>query len=367
MAQIHALTPEGRLPSAAVAHAAEIADDALGTIPERTAPIQKGADDSFSITDQDGRAALAVTPEGTVMVGATEHREDVAGYRVMDQDGRIAFEVTADGRTHAYDLATGGVPTADTTVLHLFVAAGQSNMSGRGKPIEGPQSPRIMQFGANSRVIEQAPLILDMVDTPTGTSPALFFARDYLATQPAHVGVLLVPAARGATGFSGTPENPASAWTWTKGAAPSPEYALYERSVEQALDAIAAAEAEGYHVIVKGVLWHQGEGNGGTSAERYGNMLDALIADYRADLSHPTLPFMVGQMCPEGIDINPNKVAVDQAHQDTPYRTPFTGFAPATRDGHNPGDTTHFSTVGTAHLGDTYNTAYIQALGNTSR
>lgn len=287
-------------------------------------------------------------------------------FRIRDLAGRVAFMVTDEGKTFIYDPGEPATSAAVTT-LHVFVAAGQSNMSGRGQPVEGPQSSRILQFGANRRQIEQAPLRLDMVDAPSGTSPALFFAQHYLATQPSHVGVLLIPAARGATGFSGSPDSPASGWTWTKGAAPSPDYALYERSVQQTLDAIAAAKTQGYHVIVKGVLWHQGEGNGGMATEAYAALLDNLIADYRADLSHPTLPFLVGQQSPEGMADQPAKYTVDAAHQNTPYRTPFTGFAPATWEGHNEGDTTHFSTVGTSHLGDTYMTAYTQALGNTFR
>lgn len=334
MAQIHALTPEGRLPTAAVAHAAEIADEALGSIPERTAPIQRGAGDGFAITDR---------------------------------DGRVAFEVTPDGRTHAYDLATGSA-SGEVTTLHVFVAVGQSNMQGRGFPIEGPVSPRVMQFGANRRVIEVAPLQLDHVPgEAAGTGPSTFFAHHYLATQPGHVGVLLVPGAYGGTKFTGSVDAPApeGTYTWTHGAAFSPEYDLYARSLAQTLDAVTAAEAAGYHVIVKGVLWHQGEGNGGLATATYAGLLDTLIADYRTDLDHPTLPVMVGQMSPEGMEDQPAKYTVDAAHQDTPYRTPFTGFAPSTRDGHNVGDTTHFSTVGTSHLGDTYATAYIQALGNT--
>ena len=286
---------------------------------------------------------------------------EVGQWRIMDSRGSVAIEVDAQGRTHIYDPHFSGEPTT----LHVFVAAGQSNMSGRGKPLEAPTSPRILQYGANRRVIEPAPVVLDMVDTPSGTSPASFFAHNYLASQPSHVGVLLVPAARGGTAFTGSPSNPAAAWTWTKGAAPAPEYALYERSVQQTLDAIDAAKAQGYHVILKGVLWHQGEGNGGitTYAERF----DPLVADYRTDLDHPTLPVLVGQMCPEGMEATPSKYNVDATHQDTPYRVPFTGFAPATWGGHNEGDTTHFSTVGTAHLGDTYVTAYTQAVGNTQR
>lgn len=330
---------------------------------DRIEPISKGHPDQWRVMDREGAVALAVTEDGSVRVGETEARESREPYRIMDREGRIALAIDSSGRTHIYDSGEGGHSTAKT--LHVFIAAGQSNMSGRGKPIEAPTSPRIMQYGANRRAVEQAPETLDMVDTPSGTSPASFFAHNYLSSQPAHVGVLLVPAARGGTAFTGSPSNPAASWTWTKGAAPAPEYALYERSVQQTLDAIDAAKAQGYHVILKGVLWHQGEGNGGitTYAERF----DPLVADYRTDLDHPTLPVLVGQMCPEGMEATPSKYNVDAVHQDTPYRVPFTGFAPATWDGHNEGDTTHFSTVGTAHLGDTYLTAYMQAVGNTQR
>lgn len=329
-------------------------------------PVEPGDDQTFEIHDLVGRVAFGVTEHGHTRLGDTEVQANEPVFQITDQSGSIAFEIDTHGRTHIYD---HGDDTGhqDVTTLHVFVAAGQSNMSGRGRPVEGPQSPRILQYGANRRILEQAPVILDMVDTPSGTSPALFFARNYLATQPPHVGVLLIPAARGATTFRGSPEDPSDRWTWTNGAALDPEHALYERSVEQTVAAVAAAETQGYHVIIKGVLWHQGEGNNGMATQRYGELLDALIGDYRTDLDHPTLPFLVGQQCPEGMEVTPLKYTVDAAHQDTPYRTPFTGFAPATWNGHNPGDTTHFSTVGTEHLGDTYATAYIQALGNTQR
>lgn len=331
----------------------------------RIEPIQQGHDDQFRVTDERGAIAFSVRSSGDVQVGDLVHQSSIAPYRVTDQDGRIALEVDQQGRTHIYDLATGGTGSSAVTTLHLFVLAGQSNMSGRGQPVEAPVSPRVMQYGANQRVIETAPIRLDMVDTPNGTSPATFFAQNYLAAQPAHVGVLLVPSARGSTAFVGSPTNPAPGWTWTKGAAPDPEFALYERSLAQTLEAIDAARAAGYLVIVKGVLWHQGEGNGGSTI--YSERLDALIADYRTDLGAPNLPFMVGQMVPEGMDVTPSKYVVDEQHQDTPFRTPFTGFAPAARDAHNDGDTSHFSTVGNWHLGDTYMTAYTQALGNTRR
>lgn len=350
-----------------VANAAAAAVDAnpkIELLDSRTKPISPAEDDSLRVRDSSGRVAWEITPKGQSIFGDVAHEASDGGYRIRDKDGRVAFEIDEDGKTRIHDLVGGGLAPDAVTTLHVFVCSGQSNMQGRGFPIEGPQTPRIMQFGATRRILEQAPLQLDMVPgTAAGTSPALFFAEHYLATQPDHVGVLLIPAAMGGTKFTWTETS--DDYTWTNGTAINPEHGLYERSVQQALDGIAAARTAGYHVITKGVLWHQGEGNGGVATSTYAQALDTLISDYRADLGHSTLPVMIGQQCPEGMEDNPAKYTVDAAHQDTPYRTSFTGFAPSTRNGHNVGDTTHFSTVGTKHLGDTYNTAYIQALGNT--
>lgn len=320
------------------------------------------SNDQWRVSDQEHRVALAIDARGNTRIGATTHREATPGFRVLDSDGRMAFEVDADGTTHIFDLAGDGSSGVDT--VHVFVAAGQSNMSGRGQPLVAPTSARILQFGANNRVIEEAPIRLDMVDAPAGTSPALFFAHNYLGSQPSNVAVLLIPAAKGGTTFTGSPESPAAEWTWTKGAAPAPEFALYERSVEQTLDAIAAAKAAGYRVVLKGVLWHQGEGNGGDSPSVYSAALDALIANYRADLGDAHLPVMIGQMCPEGIDLSTGRQGIAGVHESTPTRVTRTGYAAATYDAHNPGDTTHFSTAGTSYLGDTFAAAYLQALGN---
>lgn len=326
--------------------------------------VRPSDDDSWRVRDQAGRVALEVDQVGSTLVGDIKFQSSHVPYRIRDNSGQVAFSIDADGRTFIGEYADGSA-SSHPSVLHVFMAAGQSNMSGRGRPVEGPQSARILQFGANRRVIEPAPLQLDMVDSPAGTSPALFFAHHYLATQPSTVGVLLVPVARGGTTFTGSPAEPSDIWTWVKDAAIDPEYALYNRSVQQTLEAIGAAEAEGYQVVLKGVLWHQGEGNSNTDPAQYATWLDDLIANYRADFAAPRLPVMIGQMCPEGIDRSTNRQRIDQVHQQTPYRVEYTGFAHAPYDAHLPDDTTHFSTKGTSYLGDAYATAYIQAVGNT--
>src|SRR6478735_8086410 len=130
-------------------------------------------------------------------------------------------------------------------VLHVFLAAGQSNMSGRGLPVGGPPDapdPRIFQYGAKERTLRAATVPLDMHDAATGLSPATAMARNYLKTQPDNVGVLIIPAAHGQTGFTYAP----ATLTWTLGAASAPEFDLPTLAVNQALEGIAAARAAGY-------------------------------------------------------------------------------------------------------------------------
>ncbi|PVZ60206.1 hypothetical protein C9424_02785 [Arthrobacter sp. H-02-3] len=267
-----------------------------------------------------------------------------------------------------FALMTAGVVPARAataiTTLHVFLAVGQSNMSGRGLPIDGAadvEDPRIFQFGAKTRTLRAASVPLDMHDTPSGLSPATTMAREYLKTQPADVGVLIIPAAHGDTGFTGAP----GTLTWSVGAASAPDYDLPTLAVKQTLSGLAAAKTAGYAVELKGILWHQGESNSSTSTSAYSAKLDQLIAFFRDRLSAPKLPFVLGRMSPEGIAATPGRANVDASHYQTPGRVAYTGFAPSLACALNSGDTTHFSRVGIEYLGRAYLAAYRQAAANT--
>ena len=245
-------------------------------------------------------------------------------------------------------------------VLHVFLAAGQSNMSGRGLPVGGAEDatdPRIFQYGAKVRKFRAATVPLDMHDTATGLSPATTMAREYLKTQPQNVGVLIIPAAHGQTGFTSAPDK----LTWTVGAATAPKYDLAASAVKQSLEGIAAARAAGYIVELKGVLWHQGESNSSMSTARYSAKLDQLIAFFRARLAAPRLPFVIGLMSPEGIAAVPGRNNVDRSQQETPARVPYTGLAWSKAGGAYLGDFTHFSRSGIEYLGSSYLSGYWQA------
>ncbi|WP_197026195.1 sialate O-acetylesterase [Arthrobacter sp. 9MFCol3.1] len=263
-------------------------------------------------------------------------------------------------------MVAGVVPAqAATTIttLHVFLAVGQSNMSGRGLPIGDYDAvdKRIFQYGATKRTFRTASVPLDMHDTASGISPATTMAREYLKTQPAGVGVLLIPAAHGDTRFTSAP----GTLTWSVGAASAPAYDLPALAVKQTLSGIAAGKAAGYAVVLKGVLWHQGEGNSSMTTATYSASLDQLIAYFRGRLSAPELPFVVGRMTPEGIAATPGRANVDKSHYQTPDRVAYTGFAPSMACALNGGDTTHFSRAGIEYLGRAFLAAYRQAVANT--
>ncbi|WP_285240054.1 sialate O-acetylesterase [Pseudarthrobacter sp. MEB009] len=319
--------------------------------------------------DSVGAVSFEATPEGNVRIGDVLVTPTV-GWRIIDADGNISMEVKEDGRTYIYDAVFPGPVTGigsgsnvPVNTLHVCLVVGQSNASGRGLPYgDGmdPEDPRIMEYGAKNRTLRLASVPLDMHDTATGISPATTFARNYLQTQPSNVGVLLVPAAHGGTGFTGA----ANTLTWTPNAASSAEYDLPALAIAQTLEAIAAAKAAGYKVVVKLILWHQGENNASLSTAGYAAAQDGLRTYLLAGLGTPNLPFVVGQMTPEGFAVTPSKLNVDKAHAATPGRVPYTGFAKSAPGGVNVGETVHFSRVGIEHLGKTYHAAYWQALAN---
>jgi hypothetical protein len=323
---------------------------------------QPGAKDELRIVDLNGKEALGVAANGDVLAAGSTFRA-ADGFRVTDANGYVALEVDPAGRTYIYDPAfsTGGTSSAVDT-LHVFLAAGQSNMSGRGLPIGGEvKDPRILQFGATRRVLEPATVPLDMHDAASGISPATTFAQNYLKTQPANVGVLIIPAAHGATGFTTS----TTTLTWSPNVATDPALDLPALAVAQTLEGIEAARAAGYTVATKGILWHQGEQNGSTSQSTYEGLLDGLISYFRTSLGGATLPFVVGQMSIVFMEESGlPRENVNRAHSGTPSRVAYTGFAPSLRGATNDGDTTHFSKVGVEYLGKTYLAGYWQALGN---
>ena len=361
MAQIHALTPEGRLPSAAQEHVREMVPHPIQDVATATDWVQAEVDETGQLAraiDSQGRTWLRPHPDSPGIVdpaiAGQMHYTDAQGWAwaVTDETGQVSLGVRADGTPYA-----GGESL--TQPYDVILMMGQSNMQGRGAPLVGREPwPGIDQFpaegkpGAGTIIPAEEPMgHPGPINAAYPAGLGIPFARAYRATHP-NRRVLLVPAAYGGTGFSGTVR------TWDP-AKPDDGNNLAWNAYRQTL---AALDAAGAGARLVGVLWHQGEGDG-EIADTYAAHLDALIAWLRAQFNNPLLPVVVGQMSPDRQG-GATAVVVDAAHQMTPARVERTAFAPTPPGLHNPGDQTHLSTRALDIIGPRFEEALRRAAFN---
>ena len=183
-------------------------------------------------------------------------------------------------------LHLGAAAANRTTPLVSFLLAGQSNMGGRGGatsggkwdgvvPPECAPSPRILRLSPALRwEVAREPLHAGIdVGNVLGVGPGMPFAHAVLAACGNAVpAVGLVPCAQGGTPLA----------NWTRGTE------LYDRMVTRARAAMGGGGE------LAAVLWYQGESDAESdaAAAAYRGNIERLIANVRADLGMPQLPFI---------------------------------------------------------------------------
>ena len=177
---------------------------------------------------------------------------------------------------------------------HVFLLMGQSNMAGYGcvKPGDpwqpGDRDPVDGVFMLSGQGTIQASGWWRPVDWRPAAHPlhrhqnssrfglGIEFARRYREARPGTV-VGLIPCAWGGAGISrlhrGSP--------------------IYQNALRRA----AIARQTG---TIRAVLWHQGESDSDTpqNTASYEGRLRRMIADLRADLHQPELPWIIGDLAP---------------------------------------------------------------------
>lgn len=365
MAQIKALTPEGKLPTTAIAHVEEIAGEGAHPVDSPDAWVFAETDENDKISravDAQGRTWLSLHPDSQgVMPPAiadqfSEVDSNVWQWTVTDAGGRVALGVRTDGTVYP-DKATSADP------FDVIVMVGQSNAQGAGRPVIDTEVwPNIWQYPAASKAQTG---IIPAVDNlqhqgpivgPTGHGPAIFFAREYALQHPGR-NVLLVPAAYSGTGFSTSAPTNGGTWDWTK---PDDGTNLAWNALRQTQAALAAA---GPGARLAGILWHQGEGDVGIAAE-YAGYLDGFIAWLRTELDAPDVPFVAGMLAYEVAHLSANYETITRAHFGVQTRNEHTGFARSVQAMSNPGDRTHFSARGQMRMGKAFYDAWCRARYN---
>jgi hypothetical protein len=239
--------------------------------------------------------------------------------------------------------------------LHLFMLAGQSNMSGRGdipQPAATP-NPRIYVFGNDyqwrlaAEPIDDPHNQIDKIseDENAGFSPALSFASAILERHPEML-IGLIPCAMDDTTIQDWQRNPS-------------EQTLYGSCLKRARTASTMG-------TISGILFFQGESDALDQKKNPGIILSpnqwadkffAFVADWRNDLGQPELPVVFAQI---GNNTRPNRYPKWEVVQEQQSSVRMTFCKMITTNDLALKDTVHFTTESYQVIGKRFAEAYLE-------
>jgi len=218
--------------------------------------------------------------------------------------------------------------------FHLYLLIGQSNMAGRGSitsAYAAMSHPRVKMLNANNEWVQaKHPLHFDIASA--GVGPGLEFAIKMAEANP-DVTIGLIPSAVGATGID----------LWQPGAYDS------AKDVYPYDDALVRANRAMLSGVMKGILWHQGEGNSSeTSSITWPGKVKTLVNRLRTEFGDYKLPFIIGELSYERSTSHFINNKLPQLVSEVPYT------AIASASGLTAFDVTHFDSPSATILGERY-------------
>ena len=213
--------------------------------------------------------------------------------------GEAALDLVGVPAGGNYDVEVRLIGNGDASVLgedairevavgDVFLAAGQSNMSGYSGNLINPEAPsdRVHLFGNDyvwKRGTEPMDGGTDQVDLVSSEAPLhslmLRFAKEL--EQAAGVPIAVIPGPLGGTNLYAQ---------WQRDAADHAHRGTLYGSL------LHRARAQAYATPPRGLLWYQGESDAGRGTALYRADLERLMAQYREDLAHPGLWFGIVQL-----------------------------------------------------------------------
>ena len=256
-----------------------------------TAPISIGA----IVEIIPGIFTVEVTPTGT----GTLRLQIGAGASLTDGSGNAIVTDTSIFDDSYIAVEAAPVPAADVTRIHVYLLGGQSNADGRPVASDLPTSPVNLQEPQDD--VDFYPR-----DNLTTLRPATFFSGGEVKFGPeitmgrrlsdslggrAGIRVAILKYALGGTKLA-TDWVPGGDATTT---GDGPQYAAFQQTVTNGLDALAAAYPNAT-LELEGMVWVQGESDANsTDAPNYESNLTAFIADLRATYGDG-LPFVLSRL-----------------------------------------------------------------------
>lgn len=236
----------------------------------------------------------------------------------------------------------------------VFLIAGQSNALGAGMGHDTALDrahPNVHQFAGSGRKAGQVLTGAHPLWHHT-CAPGVGFGVTFgnLHVEATGRPVLLVPAARGESGF--VPQN---GFSWDVDDHPD-TFNLFRYACRQ----LDAALGEGTGRVLRGILWHQGESDvrQRMNSDEYLERMDALITGFRGRFG--TVPFILGQMSPDRMaEHGGTYLDINTAHHAIPSRVALSAFVEAPSGMFNStDDKIHFNAAGQRELGRRYYDEY---------
>ena len=220
--------------------------------------------------------------------------------------------------------------------LDLYLLLGQSNMEGEAPIEEKDYEPikGVWILDTEGNIVPSDGIINRYSTIRFQGTPKYGLGASFGRSMYESLGkdILLISNARGGTNIA----------QWTKGSG----FEYYEEAVRRVK---VALEHDG--VTLRGILWHQGEGDSGLSKleEYYYDKLTSIVADFRDDLKAPQLPFIAGEI---GY-LFPNANAFNSIIFRIEDYIPHSDYVSAEKCSLQ-GDNTHFTRSGYDLLGSRY-------------
>ena len=230
-------------------------------------------------------------------------------------------------------------PTAPSANYDLYLLIGQSNMAGRGT-IEAQDTvtdPNVFMLNKENKwVPAKSPLHFDK--PMAGTGLGLIFGKTLAQKSKRQIG--LIPCAVGGTSISQWMPNAYDKVTNTH---------PYDDAIRRTKIALQNGQ-------LKGILWHQGEGD--ASKERvplYEQRFDSLLLNLQKELQVNTskLPIVVGELGRFYIEKNPKAKEVNQVLKHISKTHPNITLVSSKGLTHK-GDTVHFDAASQRELGERF-------------
>lgn len=220
--------------------------------------------------------------------------------------------------------------------MHIYILMGQSNMAGRGRITEAYRTMGHENLLMLTKDLEWVPARHPLhFDKPgiAGVGPGLSFGLSMLkGTDGLTIG--LVPCAVGGTSIK----------KWMPGVQDSVTSTFpFNDAVMRIMEAMKYGE-------IKGVLWHQGEGDSNSeAAKHYVARLTALIERIRCVVGNPELPFVIGELGPYRAQYDKINSVLPEVQQQVPNTIVVSSADLA----HN-GDGTHLDSESATLFGQRY-------------